>query len=158
LDGFISAFGEHTQRPFYTANRVDVSLQTLKRFSPVQNLLFTMGYQIVNMADILVNPHAAILPAETGVFHIAPVGTSYIRDHRVDPLNPTKGYYNTTTFQVATQVLGSQLNFTSLYDLYSTYTPVPHGVFVTAMRVGWNHPYGGTESLPPTERYFAGGS
>jgi outer membrane protein insertion porin family len=158
IDGFISAFAEHTERPFYTANRVDLSLQTLKRFSPVQNLLFTMGYQIVNMADILVNPHAAILPAERGVFHISRIGASYIRDHRDDPLNPTRGYYNTTTFQVATHLLGSQLNFTSLYNLYSTYTPVPHGTFVKALRLGWNHPYGGTESLPPTERYFAGGS
>jgi outer membrane protein insertion porin family len=158
LDGFVSAFAEHTQRPFYTANRVDFSVQALKRFSPIQNLLFTMGYQIVNMADILVNPHVAVLPAELGVFHIGRVGTSYIRDRRDDQLNPTTGYFNTTTFQVATHFLGSQLNFTSLYNLYSTYNPVPHGVFVTAVRLGWNHPYGGTDSLPPTERYFAGGS
>ena len=158
LDGFVSAFAEHTQRPFYTANRVDFSLQTLKRFSPVQNLLFTMGYQIVNMADILVNPHAAILPAERGVFHISRVSASYIRDRRDDPLNPTTGYFNTTTYQVATHYLGSQLNFTSFYNIYNTYRPVPHGVFVRAIRIGWNHPYGGTFSLPPTERYFAGGS
>jgi outer membrane protein insertion porin family len=158
LDGFISAFGEHTERPFFTANRVDVSLQTLKRFSPVQNLLLTTGYQVVNMADILVNRHAAILPAERGVFHIARIGTSYIRDHRDDVLNPSTGYFNTTTFQVATHLLGSQLNFTSLYNIYSTYTPVPHGVLATAVRLGWNHPFGGTVSLPPTERYFAGGS
>jgi outer membrane protein assembly complex protein YaeT len=158
LDGFISAFGEHTERPFFTANRVDLSLQTLKRFSPVQNLLFTTGYQIVNLADILVNRHAEILPAERGVFHIARVGTSYIRDRRDDPLNATTGYFNTTTFQVASRVFGSQLNFTSLYNLYSTYTPVPRGVFATAVRLGWNHPYGGTISLPPTERYFGGGS
>jgi outer membrane protein assembly factor BamA len=158
LDGFISAFVEHTQRPFFTANRVDGSLQALKRFSPVQNLLFTLGYQVVNMADIRVNPHAEILPAERGVFHIARVGTSYIRDRRDDPLNATTGYFNTTTFQVASQVFGSQLNFTSLYNLYSTYTKVPHGVFATALRLGWNHPYAGTVSLPPTERYFAGGS
>jgi outer membrane protein insertion porin family len=158
LDGFVSAFAEHTQRPFFTANRVDGSVQTLKRFSGLQNLLFTMGYQVVNMADIRVNPHLAKLPEDLGVFHIARVGTSYIRDHRDDPLSPTTGYFNTTTFQVASQVFGSQLNFTSLYNLYSTYTQVPHGVVATALRLGWNHPYGGTLSLPPTERYFAGGS
>src|SRR2546429_7355386 len=110
------------------------------------------------MADILFNRHAAILPAERGVFHIARIGTSYIRDHRDDVLNPSTGYFNTTTFQVAAHLLGSQLNFTSLYNVYSTYTPVPHGVLATAVRLGWNHPFGGTVSLPPTERYFAGGS
>jgi outer membrane protein assembly complex protein YaeT len=158
LDGFVSAFAEHTERPAFTANRVDGSVQALKRFSPVQNLLFTMGYQIVNLADIRVNPKAEILPLEKGVFHIARVGTSYIRDRRDDPLSPTRGYFNTATFQVASKIFGSQLNFTSLYNLYSTYTPVPRGVFATAVRLGWNHPYGGTTSLPPTERYFAGGS
>jgi outer membrane protein assembly factor BamA len=158
LDGFVSAFVEHTERSSFTANRVDGSLQMLKRFSSVQNVLFTLGYQVVNTADIRVNPHLTVLPLEVGVFHIARVGASYIRDHRDDPLTATNGYFNTTTFQVASSAFGSQLNFTSLYNLYSTYTPVPHGVFATAVRLGWNHPYGDTVSLPPTERYFAGGS
>ena len=158
LDGFASAFVEHTEQPSYTANRVDFSLQTLKRFSPAQNLLFTMGYQVANLADIRVNPLADKLPAERGIFHIARIGTSYIQDRRDDPLNPSSGSFNTTTFQVASRAFGSQLNFTSLYNMYSVYMPVPRGVLATSVRVGWNHPYGGTTGLPPTERYFAGGS
>jgi len=158
LDGFASAFIEHTELPSFTANRVDLSLQTLKRFSPTQNLLFTMGYQTVNLEDIRVNILANKLPAERGIFHIARLGTSYIQDRRNDPLNPSTGSFNTTTFQVASRAFGSQLNFTSLYNLYSVYTPVPRGVLATSFRFGWNHPFGGTTSLPPTERYFAGGS
>src|SRR5207247_4233105 len=34
LDGFASAFIEHTERPFYNANRIDFSLQVLKRITP----------------------------------------------------------------------------------------------------------------------------
>src|SRR5206468_4111583 len=98
------------------------------------------------------------LPAERGIFHIARLWTSYIQDRRNDPLNPSTGSFNTTTFQVASRAFGSQLNFTSLYNLYSVYTPVPRGVLATSFRFGWNHPFGGTTSLPPTERYFAGGS
>src|SRR5437879_5929901 len=158
LDGFASAFVEHTEQPSYTANRVDFSLQTLKRFSPAKNLLFTMGYQVVNLADIRVNPLAEKLQNERGIFHIARIGTSYIQDRRDDPLNPSTGSFNTTTFQVASRAFGSQLNFTSLYNMYSVYTPVPRGVLATSVRFGWNHLYGDTTSLPPTERYFAGGS
>jgi outer membrane protein insertion porin family len=64
------------------------------------------------------------------------------------------------TFQVAARALGSQINFTSLYDQYSVYTPVRSGVFATSVRLGWNHPFASTSltGLPPTERYFAGGS
>jgi len=158
LDGFATAFIEHTEQPSFTANRVDFSLTALKPFSPVRNLLFTLGYQVANLADIRVNPLAAKLPTERGVFHISRVGTTYIQDRRDDKLNPTTGSFSTTTFQVASQALGSQLNFTSLYNMYSVYTPVPHGVLATAVRFGWNHPFGGTTGLPPTERYFAGGS
>ena len=158
LDGFASAFVEHTEQPSYTANRVDFSLQTLKRFSPAKNFLFTMGYQVANLEDIRVNPLKDKLPAERGIFHIARLGTSYIQDRRDDPLNPTTGSFNTTTFQLASRAFGSQLNFTSLYNMYSVYMPVPRGVLATSVRVGWNHPYGRTTALPPTERYFAGGS
>ena len=158
IDGFASAFFEHTERPFFTGDRIDFSLQTLKRFSPTQNFLFTMGYQTVNIADIRVNPLAEKLPAERGIFQIARFGTSYIQDRRNDPLNPSTGSFSTTTFQVAAQAIGSELNFTSLYNLYSVYTPVPRGVLATAVRFGWNHPFGNTTTLPPTERYFAGGS
>src|SRR5205823_9957200 len=56
--------------------------------------------------------------------------------------------------------IGSEINFTSLYDQYNTYTPLRSGVFATSVRLGWNHPFGTTTrtGLPPTERYFAGGS
>ncbi|PYS16260.1 MAG: outer membrane protein assembly factor BamA [Acidobacteria bacterium] len=158
LDGFASAFLEHTERLDFKANRLDFSLQTLKRFPPTQNLLFTMGYQTVDLLDVRVNPLANILKGEIGIFQIARVGTSYIQDRRNDPLNPSTGSFHTTTFQVASHVLGSELDFTSLYNLYSMYTPVPHGVLATSVRLGWNHPFGNTTSLPPTERYFAGGS
>ena len=117
-----------------------------------------MGYQTVDLLDVRVNPLANILKGEIGIFQIARVGTSYIQDRRNDPLNPSTGSFHTTTFQVASHVLGSELDFTSLYNLYSMYTPVPHGVLATSVRLGWNHPFGNTTSLPPTERYFAGGS
>jgi outer membrane protein insertion porin family len=161
LDGFASAFIEHTEQPSFTANRIDFSVQALKRFTLQRNLLVTAGYQTVDLQDIRVNIHALTLPAERGIIQIARVGASYIQDRRDDPANPKKGFFSTTTFQVATRPLGSEINFTSLYNEYDTYHPVGDGgVFVTSARFGWNHPFGSTTQtgLPPTERYFAGGS
>jgi outer membrane translocation and assembly module TamA len=166
IDGFASAFVEHTERPSFVANRIDFSLQILKRFTPQENFLFSTGYQTVNLQDPRVNLQFKNLPSERGVIQIARVGTSFIQDRRDDPLNPSTGTFNTTTFQVAARAIGSEINFTSLYDQYSFYTPVRFGVFVSSIRFGWNHPFGKTailppgktEALPPTERYFAGGS
>jgi outer membrane protein insertion porin family len=160
LDGFVSAFVEYTQQPSYTANRIDFSVQALKRFTAQRNFLVTAGYQTVNLQDIRVNPLADLLPAERGIIQIARVGASYVEDRRDDPINPKSGTYNTTTFQIAGRGLGSEINFTSLYNQYNVYTPVGSAVLATSVRVGWNHPFGKTTAtgLPPTERYFAGGS
>ncbi len=160
LDGFVSAFVEYTQQPSYTANRIDFSVQALKRFTAQRNFLVTAGYQTVNLQDIRVNPLADVLPAERGIIQIARVGASYIEDRRDDPINPKSGTYNTTTFQIAGRALGSEINFTSLFNGYNVYTPVRSGVLATSVRFGWNHPFGKTTAtgLPPTERYFAGGS
>jgi outer membrane protein insertion porin family len=161
LDGFVSAFVEHTEQPSFTANRIDFSIQSVKRFTPQRNLLVTAGYQTVDLQDIRVNIHALTLPAERGIIQIARIGASYIQDRRDDPVNPRTGSFSTTTFQVAGRALGSEINFTSLYNQYAAYTPIgTGGVLVSSARFGWNHPFGSTTQagLPPTERYFAGGS
>src|SRR5262249_30800807 len=160
IDGFASAFIEHTVHPSYSANRIDFSLQALKRITSKTNVLVTAGYQTVDLQDIRVNPVADILPTERGIIQIARVASSYIEDHRDDPVNPKTGFFNSTTFQIASRAIGSEINFTSLYDQFNVYTPFRSAVVATSVRFGWNHPYGSTTvtGLPPTERYFAGGS
>jgi outer membrane protein assembly complex protein YaeT len=157
-DGFATLYAEHAERPFFTASRIDFSFQALKRLSTTRNLLLTASYQTVNLQDIRVNPFAERFPEERGIIQIARVGASWIRDRRDDPLNPATGSYNTTTFQVASQLLGSEVNFTSLFNQTSYYRPVPKGVLASSIRFGWNQPFGSTSQLPITERYFAGGS
>jgi outer membrane protein insertion porin family len=158
LDGYASAFVEHSELPSYTANQINFSLQVLKRFSPQHTFLVTSSYQTVNLADILVNPLANQFPDERGIIQIGSVSGSSILDRRNDPINPSTGSFTTTTFQVANRVLGSEVNFTSLFNQYSTYSPVPGGVLATSFRFGWNQPYGPTKALPINLRYFAGGS
>jgi outer membrane protein insertion porin family len=169
LDGFASAYVEHAERPFYSVNRMDFALQALKRFSPQANLVVSSSYQAANIGDIGVNPHAQTTPSEVGPCQICQttrIGASYIQDRRNDPINPSSGFFSTTTFQLASRAFASELNFTSLFNQFSFYSPAPNGVFATSFRFGWNHPYGitnefapgQTEKLPPTERYYAGGS
>jgi outer membrane protein insertion porin family len=157
-DGFASALVEHEEQPFFTANQINFSLQALKRFSLGRSLLFTASYQTVNLQDIRQNPFAQQFPEEKGIIQIASVAASYIRDHRNDPINPTSGSFHTTTFQIANQGIGSEVDFTSLFNQSAFYSPAPKGVLATSFRFGWNQPYGPTEQLPVTELYYAGGS
>ena len=169
LEGFASAYVQHSERPFYTANRFDFSLQVLKRFSLRNNFLVTAGWQTVNVADIGANPHGVEDPSQVGpcqICQIGRIGTTYITDRRNDPVNPRTGVFNTTTFQVANTAFGSELNFTTLFNQFSFYFPALNGVFANSFRFGWNNAYGKTaqlvpgqaQQLPATERYWAGGS
>jgi outer membrane protein insertion porin family len=169
LDGFASSFIEYSERPFYSASRIDFSLQVLKRFSLQNNFLISSSYQVVDIGDIRVNPHATNDPSQNGpckVCQIGRIATSYISDKRNDPVNPTTGSFYTTTFQVASSVLGSELNFTSFYNQSVFYFPWRNAVVASSFRFGWDHPFGKTaqfapgqtQQLPPTERFWAGGS
>jgi outer membrane protein insertion porin family len=169
LDGFVSSFVEHSERPFYSANRIDFSLQVLKKFTAQDSFLVSQSYQTVNIGDQVANPHAVNNPSQLGpcqICQIGWVGTSYVAEHRDDPLNATKGWFSTTTFRVAGPAFGSELSFTSLFNQSVLNRPFRKGTLVTAVRFGWNHPFGSTaqfapgqnQQLPATERYWAGGS
>lgn len=158
LDGFASLFVERAQRPSFDASRFDFSIQTLKRLPGQQNFLFTTSYQTVNLRDVRDNRQATKVPEETGVIQIARVGASLIRERRDDPISPSTGSFNSTTLQIATKALASEVNFTSLFNQSSFYRAAGIGIVATSARFGWNRPFGGTSRVPISERYFAGGS
>src|SRR5205823_5270886 len=78
--------------------------------------------------------------------------------HRNDPINPRTGTFHTTTIQLASRAFGSEVNFASIFNQSIFYWPVNDAVVATSLRLGWNKPFGKTDELPITERYFAGGS
>lgn len=158
LDGFASLFVERARLPAFDADKVDFSVQSLKRFANTDSLLMSASYQTVNLRDIRDNRRTEEFPDEEGIIQIARLGSSYIRDTRNDILNPSRGNYFTGTFQLANTALGSEINFASLFTQFSMYRPAREAVLAASVRFGWNQPYGRTASLPITERYFAGGS
>ncbi len=158
LDGFASLFVERARQPAFDASKVDFSFQSLKRFANDDSLLLTASYQTVNLRDIRDNRHTDAFPDQVGVYQISRVGASYIRDTRNDVFDPSRGNYFTGTFQFANSALGSEINFTSVFTQFSLFRPAKGAVIAASARFGWNQPYGRTQSLPITERYFAGGS
>ncbi len=158
LDGFASLFFERTRQQFFDANQIDFSFQSLMQFANQDSLLLSASFQTVNLRDIRDNAQAPDFPDETGTFHIASLRGSYIHDTRNDAINPRRGNYFTGTLQLADERIGSQKNFVSLFAQASIYRPAKETVIAASLRFGWSQPYGKTDRLPITERYFAGGS
>jgi outer membrane protein insertion porin family len=149
---------ESINRPRYETSGVEFALQVRKRISSIRSLLMTASYQTVDLKEIKLSP-VIINPSEfQGIIQIARLGTSFVSDGRDDPLDPKRGIFSTSTFQIANRAWGSEVDFLTLFN-QSTFQRTP-GVttFAFSTRIGWKIPYGDTVELPITERYFAGGS
>jgi outer membrane protein insertion porin family len=136
----------------YQSNEVNVSLQTVRKLSKIRTLSLLASYETVN----LLGPQVVL--KTPGLIQIARLGSSLITDRRDNIRDPTRGNFITSSIEVADKHWGSEVNFVSLFNQSSYYTPVRGGVLATSARVGWKPPYGGDTELPISERFFAGGS
>jgi len=169
IQGYAQVFIEKARRPLFEANTVNFQLQVVRSLSSpeakvLNNIVVTASYETVNLQDINFNPTARLVPDQKGIIQISGVSVSFLSDWRDDPINPQRGKFTTTTFQLANKALGSEINFVSFFNQTNYYHPVGRGVLAIAERVGWKVPYTAgkptifDKDLPINERYFAGGS
>jgi len=158
LDGYATLTMENRNQVSFKSNDVEFSLQVRKRLSQTKNVLTTASYQTVNLKDIKVDPIVRRFPDLEGIIQIARVGLSFVTDNRDDPLDPKRGVFTTSTFQIASKGLGSEVDFLSLFNQSTYQKKSGVGTLALSNRIGWKVPYGDTLELPITERYFAGGS
>ena len=123
--------------PVYKSNEVNFSLQTVRKLSKTRTLSLLASYETVNLQGPLV-----VIKTE-GLIQIARLGSSLITDRRVDEngvasiRDPNRGSFITTSVEVADKHWGSEVNFVSLFNQSSYYTPLRGGVLATSARVGW---------------------
>ena len=158
LDGYGTLTIESRNQPSFESNGVELSLQVRRQFTLTKSFLTTFSYQTVNLKDIKINPIVRRFPDLEGVIQIARIGASFVTDSRDDALDPKKGIFSTSTFQIASTNLGSEVDFVSLFNQTTYQQKYGEGIVAVSSRIGWKVPYGETIELPITERYFAGGS
>ena len=163
LEGVASLFFDRCNECFPTVQKPlkttqwNASLQVLRRLSEFRTLTFLGSYQTVNLHD----PRFIERPQfkdESGTIQISLLGTSFVRDHRDNPIYPTKGTFVNSAFQVASRRYWSEVNFTSFTSQALWFKSFGKAVWANSLRLGWNNPYGVTEILPITQRFFAGGA
>jgi outer membrane protein insertion porin family len=158
LDGFGTLTVERTEQKRYQAKRLELALQVRKRINTTNSFLTTASYQRVDLKDFKLSPVVRRLVDLKGVTYISKLGASFISDHRDSAVDPKRGLFNTSTFQIAGRPWGSEVDFISVAHQSSFFKPAGIGTFAISSRVGWKLPYGDDDELPITERYFAGGS
>jgi outer membrane protein assembly factor BamA len=158
LDGFVNLTAEKTDQPTYQARSLEFALQVRKRIDQRDSFLTNASYQIVDLENLKVSDVVRQQPDLKGVIHISKFGATHVSERRDNAVDPQKGLYTTSTFQIAGRAWGSEVNFVSLAHQTSYFQPKGIGTLGLSSRIGWKLPYGEDEELPITERYFAGGS
>ena len=90
---------------------------------------------------------------------------SYINESRDAPSDPRQGFFLAGATSLSSRIVGSGEEFFRILLQGSYYRPLPRGVILaSALRLGWIRPFGRTRSedgsnpVPISERFFAGGS
>jgi len=138
----------------FTSQRLEGSVQAEQTVSRSTTMDYRFTYRKVKASNVEISPDQVPLlsrPVRVGI-----PGFSYIRDKRDNPLESTKGSYNTIDGGVASSYFGSEADFSRLLVQNSTYHQVgktrPNNrklVIARSTRLGLETVFGNTLILPP---------
>jgi outer membrane protein insertion porin family len=161
LEGLALAYIQYERKVSYISLRTNATLQVKKMLKSRDALFFRYSYEIVDLSDQFVNPQAT--GENLGTLHLSSLSTAWLRDTRDDPLDPTRGFFNSASCLFTSKKIGSQANYVQLFGQTQTYRKLRTGdILAGSFRMGLTFPFGtlsdGSPAVVPiTERFFAGG-
>ncbi len=146
----------------FSARREEASVQTSQRFNRASTLLMRFAYRRVSTANI--NIPALLIPQFLQPVRIGILSASYIQDHRDNPADAHRGFWNTVDGGLAGSFFGSQRNFMRVLARNATYTSIGRNlVFARQTQIGAIIPFNvaagvtSFDAIPLPERFFGGG-
>ncbi len=157
----VTGFADKTRNVnTFTGTTYEGSLQVLQNYARGSTLLYryTFRHVLVDASTLKINPEQ--IPLYSQPTRVSGFGLTWVRDHRNNPAEATKGSYNTADVSLYSTSLGSSASFLRVFVQNTTYTPFGHiFVFARSTRFGVEEPFAGTvdNDIPLPERFFAGG-
>jgi outer membrane protein insertion porin family len=146
----------------FSSRRQEASLQTSQRFNRASSLQVRFAYRRVSTGSL--NIPALTVPQLLQPVRIGILSASYIQDHRDNPADAHRGFWNTVDVGLAGSFFGSQRSFAKVLARNATYTSIGrHLVFARQTQFGVIFPFSvatGTvaiDEIPLPERFFGGG-
>ncbi|MFQ3589806.1 MAG: POTRA domain-containing protein [Chloracidobacterium sp.] len=154
----VSVLFQRQARVSFTAQRLAALIQSEVRFDAQSALIFRYRLQNVRVLDLRVtNPP---LQRVDEPLNLGTVSATYVRDTRDVPLDATRGSFVSADMTVATPRIGGSERFIRFLGQAQGYRRVTERspvVLAGRLQLGLARPYGNTQTLPISERFFSGG-
>ncbi len=146
----------------FSSRRAEASVQVSQRLNRASTFLMRFAYRRVSTGNIEIP--SLLIPSLLQPVRIGLFSASYIQDHRDNPADAHRGFWNTVDAGLAGNFFGSQRNFYRVLARNATYTSIGRNlVFARQTQFGAIMPFNiapgltSFESIPLPERFFGGG-
>jgi outer membrane protein insertion porin family len=155
----ISIIGRRLGERTFRSDRYTALLQVERRLSSLSLVYMSYNFERIK---IFLDPDASIeeIARNSRDILIGRIGPSYARDTRDRAVEPTSGSLTTGSFFLASKAFGGNEQFVKFLAEHNRYYPIKRfreTVYTVSGRLGLASPFGGNDTLPISERFFAGG-
>ena len=155
----ISLLGRNLAEQTFRSSRYTTLIQLEKRFSQNSIGYISYNFERVKLFDLQVSEDE--IDRNSRAIRLGRIGPSYARDTRDNSFEPSTGSFTIGSFSLASKYLGGNEEFNKLVLEHTRYYRIKNSketVYSITGRIGLSAPYGGKDTLPISERFFAGGS
>ena len=158
----------------FTGRRIEGALQFTQQLNRATTVLYRYAYRRTAIDENTLHIEPLLVPLISQPVRVGLLSATYIQDRRDNPVDSTKGIYNTLDLSLASGLWGSQPDFFRALVQNSTYHRIGRrSVVARTVQLGMNLPWadhsvGGADArtfaarpdprIPISERYFAGGA
>jgi len=161
----------------FTGRRIEGAFQLQHKISKPSTALYRYTYRRTSIDQETLQISPGLIPLASQPVRVALLSGTYIQDRRDDPIDASKGMYNTVDLSFASNIWGSQADFFRFLGQNSTYYRLGKGLVLARMiQLGLMLPRGTLVEpfsnsigsidfasnpdarIPLSERFFGGGA
>jgi outer membrane protein assembly complex protein YaeT len=142
----------------FTSKRFEGSAQISQKLSQSRLLQYRVAIRQVSIDANTLKIEPALIPIYSVPVRTTIMSATWVQDRRDDPLESTRGVYNSIDFGIAPSLLAAGTAYTRLVVKNSTYYKIARDIILArTASFGWLYNLSGNP-VPLPERFFGGGN
>ncbi|HEY1270765.1 MAG TPA: BamA/TamA family outer membrane protein, partial [Terriglobales bacterium] len=147
----------NSENPIFTSRIGDFGFQVERKLNAAEtkHLSFRYGFRETSLANLLI---VDLVPPPDRRLHLSTLAAAYSFDTRDNPLDATRGKYQTVDFDMTMKAIGSSVNFARVRAQVAHYKKLTQSgiVWANSLRIGIATPFANSR-VPVSELFFSGG-